>query len=146
MGQKVALPHYKLKQALLYGKENRPAELSKYGYKYMEAGWLSDAVDFFKKARDKEGLGKIETISIEEGDVFLFRKATRAAGSTPDKQQWKTIGDNARKLEKLQFAREAYRMAGDLKAMDQIDEMINPRQEEQEEQEEGAVVEASYED
>ena len=129
MGKK-ELPHYKKKQQLLHAKDAKPADLSRQGEEFLQAGWLSDAIDFFGKAGDQNGLEKIRDIAIAEGDVFLFRRTLKALDATASEDQWKELADRALDLGKLQFAREGYRMAGDRKSLDKVDLLINPEPEE----------------
>jgi hypothetical protein len=131
MGKTGGMPDYRAKQNLLFGKEVKPQELARIGREFLEAGWLSDAIDFLAKAGDDESLSDIRARAIEEGDVFIFRRVLKASGTTAEEKEWREIGDCALLLEKLQFAREAYRMAGDRKAMDKIDNMINPPEDEE---------------
>jgi hypothetical protein len=126
MGQAGGLPDYKQKQNFLFGKEIKTAELSRIGAMFVEAGWLNDAVDFFAKANDQTGLERVRQIAIEEGDVFLFRRVLKVSGATAEEAEWKAIGDRALQAEKLLFAREAFRMAGDRKSMDRIDSLMPP--------------------
>jgi hypothetical protein len=137
MGKK-GLPHYKKKQQLLHAKDARPDDLRRQGEEFLQAGWLSDAIDFFGKAGDQNGLEKIRDITISEGDVFLFRRTLKALDTTASEDQWKELADRALELGKLQFAREAYRMAGDRKSLDKVDQLINPETEEPPEAEEEA--------
>jgi hypothetical protein len=129
MGKK-ELPHYKKKQQLLHAKDARPGDLRRQGEEFLQAGWLSDAIDFFKKAGDQNGLEKVRDIVISEGDAFLFRRALTALDVTASEEQWKELADRALDLGKLQFAREGYRMAGDRKSLDKVDQLINPDAEE----------------
>ena len=135
MGKK-ELPHYKKKQQLLHAKDAKPDDLRRQGEEFLQAGWLSDAIDFFGKAGDQNGLEKIRDIAISEGDVFLFRRTLKAMDVTASEDQWKELADRALDLGKLQFAREAYRMAGDRKSLDKVDQLINPQEEEKPEEEE----------
>ena len=132
---KQALPDHKKKQQLLHAKGAKPEDLRRLGEKFLRAGWLSDAIDFFGKAGDRDGLEKIREITIEEGDTFLFRRTLKAMDETADEEQWKELAAHAFELEKLQFAREAYRMAGDRKSLDKVDRLINPEPEEEPEEE-----------
>ncbi|MBW1808148.1 MAG: hypothetical protein JRJ87_08110 [Deltaproteobacteria bacterium] len=129
MGKTAGMPNYRAKQNLLFGKEINPQELSRIGREFLKAGWLNDAIDFLAKGGDDESLIDIRARAIEEGDVFIFRRVLKATGTTAEEKDWREIGDCALLLEKLQFAREAYRMAGDRKAMDKIDSLINPSDE-----------------
>lgn len=120
------LPHYKSKQQILFAKDAKPEMLSDYGRKYLKAGWLSDALEFFARAGDKRGLEEIRAQSLQEGDVFLFRRTLDALTTTAADSEWKQLGENARGLGKLQFAREAFRMAQDRKSLDEMEHLINP--------------------
>lgn len=135
MGQK-ELPHYKKKQQLLHAKDARPEDLRRQAEEFLQAGWLSDALDFFKKAGDQNGLEKVRDIAISEGDAFLFRRTLKALDAAASEDQWKELADRALDLGKLQFAREAYRMAGDRKSLDKVDQLINPEAEEPPQEEE----------
>ena len=125
------LPHYKLKQSLLYNPDAKPDELRRWGHKFLEQGWIRDAILFFHKADDQEGLSQIRRQVIEQGDVFLFRQVLQGQEENAEEAEWRQLGDRALALGKLQFAREAYRMVGDRKAIDKIDKMINPQAEEE---------------
>ncbi len=138
MGNTADLPHYKFKQALLHGKDTNPAEISRLGRRFLEEGWLNDAIDFFKKAEDSQGLAAIREISIEEGDIFLLRQAIKAGGEAAGEDEWKQIGERALELGKLQFAREAFRMFGDRKAMEKVDQLLEPEPEK--------IIEAEFEE
>ena len=129
------LPNHKKKQQLLHAKDAKPEDLRRQGEKFLQAGWLSDAIDFFGKAGDQDGLKKIREITIEEGDTFLFRRTLKAMDETADEEQWKELAARALEQGKLQFAREAYRMAGDRKSLDKVDQLINPEPEEEPEEE-----------
>jgi len=129
MGKK-ELPHYKKKQQMLHAKDARPDDLRRQGEEFLQAGWLSDAIDFFDKAGDQNGLEKVRDIAISEGDAFLFRRTIKALDAAASEGQWKELADRALDLGKLQFAREAYRMAGDRKSLDKVDKLINPEAEE----------------
>jgi hypothetical protein len=120
------LPHYRSKQQILFGKDAKPEALSGYGRRYLEAGWLSDALEFFARAHDRQGLEDIRARSIQEGDVFIFRRVLDAQAETAREAEWKQLAENARQLGKLQFAREAFRMAQDRKSLDEIEQLINP--------------------
>lgn len=135
---KQELPHYKKKQSIIYSKDTKPEELVRLGERFFSEGWLSDALDCFERAGAAGNLEKVRKVCVEEGDVFLFRKVLRAQGAEAVPAEWKELGDNARGLGKLQFAREAYRMAGERKALDEVDKLIQPAQQTDEDAEEQA--------
>lgn len=120
------LPHYKLKQNLLHGKDVKAEERKRWGQEFLKAGWLYDAIEFLTAANDAEGLSQVRFQVVDEGNVFLFRKIMKALGATASEIEWKQIGDRAFALGKLQYAREAYRMASFRKGLDQVDELLKP--------------------
>jgi len=128
---KTDMPTYKQKQALLFKPDAKPAELRSWGRRFLENGWIRDAILFLQKAEDREGLASVRKLMIEEGDVFLFRQALLGLDETASEDEWRQLGDRAMTLGKLQFAREAYRMIGDRKSIDKIDKLINPQVEEE---------------
>lgn len=138
MADKVELPHYKEKQSLLHGKEINPERLVEVGKRQLAAGWYSDAIDFFARAEYREGLQQVSQVAVSEGDAFLLRKLERTGAIEAGAEQWQELADNARRLGKLQFAREGYRLAGNRKALDEIDLLINPPPEQ--------PLEAAYEE
>ncbi|RME20251.1 MAG: hypothetical protein D6806_16750 [Deltaproteobacteria bacterium] len=139
MAKKAELPSYKEKQQMLFGKNVDRAQLVQTAKMLLEAGWLSDAIDFFGKAEDSESLESVRRMAISEGDLFLFRKVLKTLGEdSAPAEQWRELADMAKELGKLEFAREGYRMAGDRKKMDEIDRLMNPPESDE-------VVDAGYE-
>ena len=126
------MPNYKQKQGILHKKDAKPEELKNWGRKFLENGWIRDAIVFFQKAEDREGLLSIRRKMIEEGDVFLFRQTLLGLDEAASEDEWRQLGDRALALGKMQFAREAYRMMGDRKGIDKIDKLINPESQEEE--------------
>jgi hypothetical protein len=122
---KGSLPTYKEKQALLFAKEIKTDELIKMGRIVSENGGYNDAISFFSKAGYQEGLEDIKQKIVDQGDVFLFKRILKEQDKEADPDEWKKIADNANLLDKLLFAREAYRMAGDFKSMDKVSQRID---------------------
>jgi len=122
------LPDYKQKQKLLYKDDAAPEALIQQGEKFFAAGWYKDAIDFFARAEFTEGLQRIRAKASEEGDAFLLQQCLRAQEDEAPDQEWRELADRALELGKLQFAREAYRQAGDRKGLDKVDAMIAPAQ------------------
>ncbi len=127
MARDAALPDYKTKQALLYDKNARPAELEALGKRFLQAGWLYDAVDFFQKAGSSAGLEMVREAAMNDGDIFLLRRVLKLSGTEGKTEIWQQVGEEALRLGKLEFALEAFRLSGDRKAMDKIYETIRPQ-------------------
>ncbi len=117
---------YKQKQALLYAKDPKAEDLTQHGKNLIELDCLNDAIDFFAKASNKEGLLLIKKKAIEEGDAFLAHRIEGALAGEMSPEDWMALAEQAESLEKFLFAREGYRVAGDMKAMDKVDAKIKP--------------------
>ena len=74
---------------------------------YLEAGALSDALDFYAKAEHLAGMQKIKDIALAGGDVFLFQGAARALGIELRDADWENIAQTAMELGKNAFAKQA---------------------------------------
>lgn len=101
------LPDYRLKQKILYIDKTSPASLISYGDLYLEAGALSDALDFYAKAGHKTGMQKIKDLALTNGDTFLFQGAAKALGIELRDADWEDIARKATELNKYLFARHA---------------------------------------
>lgn len=101
------LPDYRLKQKILYIDKTSPASLISTGDMYLEAGALSDALDFYAKAEHLAGMQKIKDISLAGGDVFLFQGAARALSIELRDADWENIAQKAMELGKYAFAKQA---------------------------------------
>ncbi|HOX43998.1 MAG TPA: hypothetical protein PK668_10395 [Myxococcota bacterium] len=123
---KAALPDVKEKTKRLYAKDATPAGLSAQAEEYLAAGWLSDAIDFFDKARDVKGLERVMARAIDEGDAFLLRRCLKCLGKEDKDGEWGRLAEKALELGKLMFAREGFRMAGDRRNLDLVDAMLKP--------------------
>ncbi|MCE5245265.1 MAG: hypothetical protein ABFD98_12135 [Syntrophobacteraceae bacterium] len=82
------------------------------GKEFEEAGQLSDAIDFYEKARDHESLTRILEIAREEADVFLLGRIGRILNAPLQADEWLAVAERAEKLGKQAFAAEAYRRGG----------------------------------
>lgn len=95
---------------------NQPAAsvetLMRWGEFFHEAGMFHDAMDFYEKAGAQEPAKRLMTQALEEGDLFLFKRACKALKIDPDGDQWLTLGKEAKGRGLLLFAAEAFRQAG----------------------------------
>ena len=101
------LPDYRLKQKVLYVDKTSTASLTSYGDLYLEAGALSDALDFYNKASHMAGIQKIKDLALVSGDVFLFQSAAKAEGIELRDVDWEDIARKAAELKKYLFAKHA---------------------------------------
>lgn len=82
------------------------------GKEFEEAGQLSDAVDFYEKARDHESLSRIFEIAREEADVFLLGRIARILNAPLQAEEWLAVAERAETLGKRAFAAEAFKRGG----------------------------------
>jgi hypothetical protein len=114
----------KRKQKLLFSEDISTTVLNKHAESFFDAGWYNDAIDFWARAENSEGLGRVKAQAVEQGDSFLFSKCLRMLGESADPAQWLQVADRALELAKLQFAREAYRVAGSRKALEKVEGLL----------------------
>jgi len=101
------LPDYRLKQKILYSDKTSATSLISYGDLYLEAGALSDALDFYAKAGHHTGVQKIKDLALTNGDAFLFQGAAKAQNIDLQDADWEDIARRAIELKKYLFARQA---------------------------------------
>lgn len=104
------------KRRLLNDKNLSPEVCRDYGEKYLELGFLDDAVDFFVLGHYQPGLDKLKAQALETGDAYLMARL----GPHP-REDWRRVADQALKLGKVQFARRALEQAGD---QEQAEELV----------------------
>ena len=98
------------KRRLLNEKELRPEVCREYAEKFLALGWWEDALAFFQKAGDAQGLEKVKDHCLETGDAYLLGRL-----SVPQEPKtWRQLAEQALDVGKLRFARRAYELAGDM--------------------------------
>lgn len=91
---------------------------------YLEAGALSDALDFYARASHTAGIEKIRKQALEIGDVFLFQGVVRALGLELRDEDWENIAQTAVRLKKFSFAGQAVKKIGDAGRVNALTTMI----------------------
>lgn len=113
------LPDSLKRRDILYG-QNTPAEvLREYGDLYLHEGKPNDAVEFFGQARYKEGLQDIRRMAMEEGDLFLFSRATEFLQEEVSAEDWKKLGTKALEKGKYLFALKCFEKIGDKEGIEE---------------------------
>jgi hypothetical protein len=102
------IPNCLKKRRLLNEQELNPALCRETGEKFLHLGWWEDALEFFLKGNDREGLEKVQAQAVETGDAFLLART----GKHPP-EVWRRLGERALSLGKFSFARKAFELAGD---------------------------------
>jgi hypothetical protein len=86
--------------------------LMRWGKASEEVELFHDAIDFYEKAGVTEPMERIRDLALEEGDLFLFRRACRALKVEPDADQWRILAERAGSLGKSIYMNDALRLAG----------------------------------
>jgi tetratricopeptide (TPR) repeat protein len=118
------LPDYNLKQKILYIDNTSPEVLQNYGNMFLEEGSLSDALDFYEKAKHHEGMQKIRAIAYDTGDVMLFQRAAKALNLELNKTDWESIGQKAVALKKYSFAQHAFEKSGNQETLNSLKKIM----------------------
>jgi hypothetical protein len=97
------------KRQLLNDQELKAEPCREYGEKFLALGWWEDALEFFQKGHDSQGLEKIKNHCLETGDAYLLARL----GGLQDPHTWQRLATRAQDLGKFRFARRAYKLSGD---------------------------------
>lgn len=79
---------------------------------FLEAGNISDAMDFYDKAKYFKRIEGIKEISLNSGDVIIFERAMKILNKEPSPAQWEKVGQKAISLKKYYFAKYALEKTG----------------------------------
>lgn len=98
------LPGFIKKKKLLDDPSLPAADCGRYGRLFLAGGALADALDFFLKGDDVEGLDQLQDLAVDTGDTFLLERLVQARGQvTPE--LWEKVAGKAAALEKFTLAR-----------------------------------------
>ena len=107
---------------------NQPAvsvdTLMQWGDRFLEAGFVYDAVNFYEKAGAKEALMRLLEMARNDGDVFLLRRLCALLGREPSADEWLAVAEQAERQGKDQFAWKGYLGAGDQDRSDEVQARI----------------------
>lgn len=109
------------KRDLLHNEQVSTADLLRFAHAFLEDGRPVDALDFFEKAGDREGIHRIRRWSIEQGDPFLLRQTGKLLKEPIPAEEWRQVGQKALEEGRYAQALNAFRSAGD---EDKIQEIL----------------------
>lgn len=98
--------------------------LIKFGQEYLQQGRWLEALDFFERAPDPEGLQTLKQMGLEEGDPFLYKQACRFLKENPDPADWKSIGEKALSQGRWHQALTAFKALADETKIQEIEQLI----------------------
>lgn len=114
------LPDYRLKQKILYTDNTSHDVLQNYGNLFLEEGCISDALDFYQKAKHTDGMEKIKNMALDTGDIMLFQRAAKALTMEIKQADWEIISQKAVSLKKYNFAKYALEKANNQEGLNSI--------------------------
>lgn len=94
------------------------------GDRYLEAGRLSDAADFYQKANYLPGLGKIKEMVEAAGDIMIYHHVLKAMKQNAADDDWNRIGQRALEVKKYTFALHAFNKSNNSDKIDQVRKMM----------------------
>ncbi|MBA4394056.1 MAG: hypothetical protein C0407_10930 [Desulfobacca sp.] len=112
------------KRDLLHNPQISNDQLSQYGREYFNQTRLVDALNFFEKAQDLEGIRQIRERSIEEGDSFLLQQTCKLLKDTVPEGDWRKVGEKALADGRFQQAMTAFKAIHDEEQIEKIQTMM----------------------
>ncbi|HYG75447.1 MAG TPA: hypothetical protein VEK08_10635 [Planctomycetota bacterium] len=87
--------NYIKKRDLLHSEKSSPAVLSRTAREFLALERYSDALDFFEKANDSEGIAEIKKIALAGGDTFLLARLDRFNAKWVNPEDWQQAASKA---------------------------------------------------
>jgi hypothetical protein len=97
--------NYIKKRDFLHSEKSQPAALGRTGRDFLAAERYSDALDFFEKARDAEGIRQIKDFALRNGDAFLLARLERYDRHLITPADWEAVAQRAESSERPSVAR-----------------------------------------
>ncbi len=120
MTGEVSVPGFFRKREMLQGDRASNEDLSGVGRGLAAEGILDEALLFFVKAEDGEGMAAVLEESRRRGDAFTFEAALRALGRTASQKEWSEVGEQAAAAGQFRFAWRAFEKAGDKAGLEKV--------------------------
>jgi len=111
------IPDWREKKELLWGDKASDEDRTAHGRRFLETRRFSEALDFFSRVKDREGIELVLLEAVEGGDWFLYTRCTAALGE--DRlDALRTLAGKAMERGKFLFAFRASKALGDMKGME----------------------------
>ena len=101
------------KRDLLHNQNIGSREFAQYGWDYFKQDRPVDALDFFEKAQDLEGIRQIREWSLEQGDPFLLQQTSKLLKEPVPEDSWRKVMEKAQADGRLQQALTAAKALAD---------------------------------
>jgi hypothetical protein len=112
------------KRDLLHNPNIGDDELSQYGWEYLKQDRPVDALDFFEKAQNLEGIQRIREWSLEQGDPFLLQQASKMLKEQVPEASWRKVGEKAKAAGRHQQALTAFKAVADEEKIQEIQALM----------------------
>lgn len=102
-------------------------ELAQYGWAYLKQDRPVDALDFFEKALDLEGIRRIREWSLEQGDPFLLQQTSKMLKEPVPEDSWRKVEEKARAAGRLQQSLTSAKALADEEKIQEIQALLTTR-------------------
>jgi hypothetical protein len=108
---KSGLPDAIERREILAGNRKN-VDLDALGERYLAAGWLSDATEFFERTKNLPKLQEIKRRAVE-ADVFILQRLAKIPGVEVTAEDWRRAAEAALAAGRDRHAALAFERAGD---------------------------------
>jgi hypothetical protein len=105
---------------MLDGDKTAGGTLREFASELVDQGLLDEALGYFVKAGDREGMESVLEESRRVGDTFSFEASLRALGREASKEEWGALGKQALDNGRLWFAYRAFEKADDQPGLEKV--------------------------
>ncbi len=112
------------KRDLLHNPHISAEELAQYGWEYLKQDRPVDALDFFEKAQNQEGIQRVREWSLEQGDPFLLQQTSKILKEQVPEDSWRKIGEKAKAAGRHQQALTAFKAVADEEKIQEIQTLM----------------------
>lgn len=109
---------------MLHNQNIGSGEFAQYGWEYLKQERPVDALDFFERAQDLEGIRKIREWSLEEGDPFLLQQTSKLLKEPVSGESWRKVMEKAQAAGRLRQALIAAKALGDEEKIREIESLM----------------------
>ncbi|MDR1577506.1 MAG: hypothetical protein LBT86_04670 [Deltaproteobacteria bacterium] len=88
--------NWKDRRVLIDHPKTKPESMIQAGRQLLDKGYWAEAADFFRKAKDQDGLREILARAVDEGNFFLYCLATQYLGQRPRAGELIRLADQAK--------------------------------------------------
>jgi hypothetical protein len=108
------------KRDLMHNPQVEKNELSQYGQEYLNQDRPADALDFFEKAENMDGIRQVREISLRAGEPFLLQQTSKLLKEKIATEIWEKVGAKALADGRLHQALAAFRAIQDENKIQEI--------------------------